>query len=441
MEKEKNNIENINKSIKDNIRDFFDKNEKNCLKQLYKAENKNIGEIYKSIPNNEIERQFKDANVLILTANKYETNILHQNIVGNRKIKKVEINYFNSRYYFYFFSWGKYKVAHIMANSTGSNTIDGSEDMIRLAFQYTLFKPLAIISFGICFGINHKNQRLGDVIISEKVYSYGEGLKIKDDKLEIIDNNNFTLMESLRQSMRNLINLNVISEQEGEYFGNYITGEAVMSNEKFKQDIVKSVTTNKILAGEMEGYGIFKECLRYGRNGDGQQKVPCIIIKAICDWGAQKNGFLNTLNIKSELQDNIFYDSNCDVKSYQEVVRNYYSINNMPFLDDIRMDEVEAIIKNSIQAYASNKAYLTCNKLFQHKSYFFGKPVKKKIIEGLIQYKKNNLSIYGETLRKIMGDVNEEEYYILLKELLDDNKIFCINENENPDEVLYKINF
>ena len=436
MEKEKSNIENINESIKDNICNFVDKNGEDCIKQLSNAEDKNIGEIYKSITNNEnnkLEELFKNADVLILTANKYETNILHKNIAKNQRIKKVEINYFDSHYYFYFFSWGKYKVAHVMANFTGSNTIDGSEDMIRLAFQYTLFKPIAVISFGICFGISHKNQRLGEVIISEKVYSYGEGLKIKDDKLEIIDNNNFTLVESLRQSIRDLINLNIISEHEGEYFGNYITGEAVMSNEKFKQDIVKSVTTNKILAGEMEGYGIFKECLRYGRNGDGKQKIPCIVIKAICDWGAQKNGFLNTLNNKSEPHDKTFNDLDCNIKKYKEIVKKYYAINKTFLSDDIRIDEIETIIKNSIQAYAAYKAYLTCNKLFQYKNYVFGKPIRKKLNEGL--------TIYGETLREIIGTVSEEEYCILLKELLDDNKISCINENENLDEVLYKINF
>ncbi len=52
-------------------------------------------------------------------------------------------------------------------------------------------------------------------------------------------------------------------------FKNYITGEAVVSSSEWRKKIVDT-TTQEIYAGDMEGYGLFKEC-----NNTGYE-IPCL---------------------------------------------------------------------------------------------------------------------------------------------------------------------
>ena len=435
----KNENININKEIKDSVKHFFDKNSKKCLELLVKADDPKISNIYEleaNVVTNSLNQYFNEVDILILTANKYETNILHKNIYDKqnmkrktkkKKIKKVAIHHFNSICYLYFFEWGKYKVVHIMASSTGSNTVGGSEDMIRFAFQFEAFHPLAVISFGICFGIDYKKQNLGDVVISEKVYSYGEGIKVKDDKVEISDDNNFAIADSLHRSIKNLRNMNIISELNGEYLGNYITGEAVMSNEDFKQKLIKSVSTNRVMAGEMEGYGMFKECTYYGKkSGSKREEIPCIIIKAICDWGAQKNNFLSTLNFdqKEEKVSNTNIEEIKEI--YCKIIQLYYESKSLKLKDDIEINEIEDIVKNSIQAYSAESAFQTCDKIFENETYVFGMRPYKKACDFIKGYKRDkNNSIYYDTLWEAMklsnGYFDQDKFDEVINKLIEDD--------------------
>lgn len=60
------------------------------------------------------------------------------------------------------------------------------------------------------------------------------------------------------------------------------TGEAVVSSQQAKRMIREAASNEKELGGEMEGYGIAKECIFYAN-------IPCFILKAICDWGECKD--------------------------------------------------------------------------------------------------------------------------------------------------------
>lgn len=435
---------NSSSDIKDNIIDFFNTHASECMNLLDIADSSDMEQIYEYNNNvipRDLENLFAETDVLILTANKYETNILHFKISGklkkNSKICKFMLSAFGSNYFFYFFSWGKYKVVHIMANATGSNTIDGAEDMIRLAFRYEMFRPLAVISFGICFGIDCKTQRLGDVIISKKIYSYGVGIKIKGNRIEISDDNNFILHNLLRNNIHELTTLNVISESNREFFGNYITGEVVMSSEALKQKVIQSATKSKIMAGEMEGYGVFKECTRYGRDGRGREIVPCIIIKAICDWGAKKNGFMETLDIKKSNRSKI--ENVKEVRPENiELVETY--LEKKGNKGEYLSTEIEEVIKNSIQAFAAEKAFETCDKLFDSEIYVFGIKLYLKACDYIKNYlQKENNVIFKETLfnglKCCNEDVTECEVNELIYQLID-NKILIKTSGKN----MYRIN-
>lgn len=366
--------------IRKNILSFFDANYIKCMDALFMAEDSNINNIY----NNKLdfEDYIKLTNILVLTANTYETNILHQLIYKENDKKIIQCNYtFNKLHYeIYFFRWGQYDCVHIEAPSTGSNTVNGSEDMVRMMFGIKEFNPLAVLSFGICFGINYKTQCLGDIIISEKIYSYGLGIKVKDDNVEISDDNNYEIDVNLKSRIKRLNTLNIISENNREFLGNYITGEAVVSNQRFKQLIIKNVTSShkRVLAGEMEGYGMFKECTKYGKTGNGSRPIPCVIIKSICDWGAEKNEFLNDIDSIDSTLSEIY-------KRIEKNISVYYNNKNRNNLSDTK-----SVIKNSLQAYAAQCAFNTCDKIFISPKNVFGVSPFNYICNIILDLKKKN---------------------------------------------------
>lgn len=407
--------------IRQNVLSFFKNNYIKCLDALIKAEDSKLGEIYQQKTN--FKDYIRKTDILILTANKFETNILHKSINDTTKKNIMQCNYkfHDIDYDVYFFQWGQYYCAHVMALSTGSNTINGSEDMVRMMFKIKEFNPLAVLSFGICFGINHITQTLGDIIISNKVYSYGVGIKIKNGKIEISDDNNFKVSENVCNKIRNLLRINKLSDRNGEFFKHYITGEAVVSNEEFKQTIIKEVAINNdILAGEMEGYGIFKECEKYGKTGDGARPVPCIIVKSICDWGAEKNGFLDRKN------NDCLDDLTDEHKTIDKDIKTYY-INK-----DIKPPvNIETIIKDSIQAYAAQRAFNTCDKIFESENMVFGVNPYNYICNKMRElHSKYDKGIDDAVLRRVLT----EKYNYLSNTDINDIISELIRQNEILDK-------
>lgn len=221
------------------------------------------------------------------------------------------------------------------ANVTGSYTIGGCADLIRWVLSNKYLLPTAIVSLGICFGTQEKENKLGDVIIAKKVYPYFVGSKINNEELYVVDDNMFNMSYDLSNEIQSLIDNNQFSELIFNVdFENYMTGEAVISSEKARNKF-NNITTQKIYAGDMEGYGLFRECNDNGCN------IPCIIIKSICDWGIEKN----------------FDEQNEEIlKEFETVIAGSLSIK------DDKKDEKEFLLKtlkNRIQAFSANCAFET----------------------------------------------------------------------------------
>ena len=168
--------------------------------------------------------------------------------------------------------------------------------------------PTVIISLGICFGINEQKQTLGDTVISEKIYPYFMGVKYDESGRFITDNNMFRLQSVLRRKIKSeIIDTNILNNLNfNTYFGNYITGEAVISNKEIRDHFAQS-TNQKASDGDMEGYGLFKECC------GGNFVIPCVIIKSICDWGVMKN------IIDRSSFDEIFINNNINDKEFDSI--------------------------------------------------------------------------------------------------------------------------
>lgn len=397
----------INKKITENICKFFLDNRKKCNTYYGYAENSEIGNIYMDI--NEqmvINEYFSQVTLVILTANKYEKNLLHHYIYSKnrRKIKRIEISLFPRREskevtYAYYFKWGKYAVIHIEAQRTGSYTIGGAADIVRYVINNPYLYPTAMISMGICFGIQEQKYAIGDTVISKKIYPYFVGAKINESGYFVNDDNVFKTSSELTAKIKALLDKNAFlkSDSGRVVFGNYITGEAVVSSLEFR-NILSGITTQDIVAGEMEGYGLYKEC------GGAQYSIPCLIIKSICDWGAMKN-----------------FDSKI-------IFENLGSLEN-----SITQDE-QKTLKDRIQAYAAAQAVqVLC--IFIENSIF-----DDSLLNRLISYikEKHGSTIYVRAIKEKLQEFAANYNYTISNALvvqiisnLDKKRILSYEKSQN----------
>lgn len=269
---------------------FYKNHQEDCDKEYKLAMDQSISDIYEELPSSLLPNELAKTSVVILTANKFEKNTLHQHVyqTTKTKIQTCTIELFESPKTHnvtdvFLFNWNGYQILHIACRVTGSYTIGGCADAIRYCINNPYIFPTSFISFGICFGCREEKDHLCDTVISRKIYPYfigakvdGEALKTSDDYALSTDSILDNRIERLRDYNRfeNLgFNVN---------FHNYITGEAVISS-RVVRDVFIGTTTQDIYAGDMEAYGMYKECNNAYRN------IPCVVIKSICDWGIVKN--------------------------------------------------------------------------------------------------------------------------------------------------------
>lgn len=278
---------NVEEEITKNLVEFYQMHKGECDILYADAMNKNGFDIYEEIEDIELKKQFLlKADVVVLTANVFEKNILHLNAVRTKQqnIYHCVINSCNNprrplNVNIYFFEMGDFHILHMEAKQTGSYSMGGSADLVRYIMNNDCCFPSVIISFGICFGNDHHSQMIGDTIIADKLYPYFMSAKVKENYYFVKDSNIFGIDSQLETRIQYLIGKGELSESERIYFGNMVTGEAVISNAIMKEIFVKAATNQPVLGGEMEGYGLFKECQGF------ECLIPCMIVKAICDWG------------------------------------------------------------------------------------------------------------------------------------------------------------
>ena len=262
------------------------------------------------------DKLFPLVTVVIVTANKYECDSLNyifteDNCTVIKRIGALPI--FPDTHYCaaeaYIIKSDNQFLLHLNAFETGSNTPGGSTDLVRYISNNNLLNPKFIVSFGICYGRDPKEQEIGNVLIPKKLYPWSVGQKVIGNKLEIKhDDFNLNLEREFGEStplysyfrtfcngeegttIEKRLSLKKAFTKEYEEKGfsifiqmcNMSTGEAVVSSKKLKEQIRIANKNDAEKGGEMEGYGLAKECVFYA-------KIPCFMIKSICDWGEYKN--------------------------------------------------------------------------------------------------------------------------------------------------------
>lgn len=315
MPKEENEVINYFKK-------FLSSNKMNIMERCYKTirdknQNRYFDDSIKKLSTEEFDSYFPMVSAVILTANKFECDSLNYifSAQKNSDIYKRNTNLpiFNSNNYCapcaYIIKYKSFYILHLKAFETGSNTPGGSTDLVRLIINNKLLMPKCIISFGICYGRDPKKQEIGNVLIPKKLYPWSigqkiseNGFKIKHDDFNLNLEREFGEKTDLYSHARtfcdgedgktyveklNICKMNEDDTNECEFsikvnLCNMSTGEAVVSSKDLKKHIENATAILEEKGGEMEGYGIAKECLYYA-------DIPCLIIKAICDWGELKN--------------------------------------------------------------------------------------------------------------------------------------------------------
>lgn len=324
----------------------------------------------------DLNGMLEDYTVLILTANPIEQNILTRKLYQEFNANNIKSNEKLCEIYadgcvYQFATVRNVKIVHIHPDSPASFTVGGSANAVRSALER--FRPKLVVSLGVALGIDPKNQHLGDVLLSSAVIPYDIFNKDTDGVITLRSEDKFYTHEALNawnvlmrtsdfsleeqeEKRQSLIDRNLNFKWQ---FGPMLSGGSVLSNEDKKQALLraaKKIGEEKIIGGEMEGTGVYFEC----RKPD----IPCIVIKGICDWGAEKNSWSRVINIVNQKQHE---ENSCRSSEY-------------PTND---------LIKDCVQAYAIDHATEALFRLLRFDSSFLDaySPALKRSVQSVYKWR------------------------------------------------------
>jgi len=250
----------------------------------------------------------------------------------------------------------------------------------------TKIKPIAVIMVGIAFGINENKQKIGDVLVSDKILPYDS------KKVQI---NDIIYKESPKEAGYYLVNA-FRNNDEWEYdlgegnkstvhIGALLTGSELINNFQRKEDLVNHFKEYSPIGGDMEAFGVYSQCRQNSID-------EWIIIKGISDWG---------------------YNKNNNKENYQKIAANaaveycHFIFNKKNIFNDL-------LINNNIN---------------NHESY----NQEKYIIINNKKYYTNQLFIFGcwknRPLEWIILDIIDDKMLIITKDCLINFPYHDIHEN------------
>lgn len=253
--------------VKKRLMEFYQTHQEECDKQYADAMDKNKFNIYEEIEDDYLKKLlFLKTEVVILTANTFEKDVLHLNAVRTKsqKIYHYVINSANNPrrpldINIYFFEMEDFHILHMEAKQTGSYSMGGSADLVRYILSNEYCFPSVVISYGICFGNDCFNQEIGDTIIVDKLYPYFMSAKVDEKFFLVKDNNIFNIDTQLETRLQHLIGQRKLSESNRVFYGHMVTGEAVISNAVMKDIFIKAATNQQVLGGEMDCVNSFSQ--------------------------------------------------------------------------------------------------------------------------------------------------------------------------------------
>lgn len=254
--------------------------------------------------------------LLIITATPPEKSEVHNNlqpIDGEKGILRIQ----KGQYTYFLGKFGHYNVIHVGTGNMGALGRTASTATAFTAIE--VWKPKAVLMVGIAFGADPDKQRIGDVLVSERVVNYethranpdgsntqrgleGPASTILLDRYRSVDGWKHNIKYDDKDYVAKQIS------------GLLLSGEILLDNKDLKAKLLAAYPT--AIGGEMEGAGIYAAC-------DNHQVNHWIIVKAVCDFG---DGLKNI-------------DPNKD--RYQELaIQSAVSLSHLVFSDEYAFEDI-----------------------------------------------------------------------------------------------------
>lgn len=210
---------------------------------------------------------------LFVTANEHEREAFEAKFIRQENRYILGKTYYLGRF-------GLYPVAYIHVDEQG---VTNPASMPLVSQLVNELSPVAVVMVGIAFGVNEQKQKIGDVLVSDKILPY-DSQKILENRTEykeVPKEVGFQLLNAFRE-YREWIYCLPNSEQSMVYIGSVLTGSRVVNNYEYRSQLISDFGDYKPIGGEMEAQGIYSMCKVHGI-------TEWIIVKGICDWGYKKN--------------------------------------------------------------------------------------------------------------------------------------------------------
>ena len=250
-----------------------------------------------------LNERLAECKTLIITANHIEGIIVSKCLTELNRCGKMLDEIAADGHLYQFAEIDEKPVVHIWPQNTSSFTIFGSFNALTAAFKR--FTPKRVFSIGVAFGSiprgqndnRREAQELGDVIVSEQLIFYDAFNKRKNGSLTLNANEVYCPSDKLLGGWRRFLNtknhLYDICKKDGKepfdwHLGSILTGGTVLSDANEKRRLLRAagaIGRSNVVGGEMEGCGVYFACQ------GAKREIPFIVVKGICDWGEQKNGW------------------------------------------------------------------------------------------------------------------------------------------------------
>jgi nucleoside phosphorylase len=219
----------------------------------------------------ELRKQWKPK-VVLLTATPTERDTVLKHLEALPEAHGIIRLYHDNNAYF-IGRLGIHPVVLCMCSMGGSGR-DSAQIVAGEAIRF--WKPEAIIATGIAYGREPARQKIGDVLVSERIIAY-EPQRVGNETT-IQRGQEFRPGTKLYCAFRNADVDWTFSDPVGvpctPHFGPILSGEKLVDNADFKAGLFEKYPN--AIGGEMEGVGV-ATCA-------DREKCEWIVVKSICDW-------------------------------------------------------------------------------------------------------------------------------------------------------------
>ena len=213
-----------------------------------------------------------DPRVLLLTATSIERDAVLKQMQPAENCGRI-LRVYHENNTFFVGRLGVYAIVLCMCE-VGSTGRDSALTVTTESIQ--LWKPSAVVMAGIAFGRDRERQKLGDVLIADRVIPY-EPSRVGVDRT-IPRGHELPVSPLLLNRFRNALGWSFLAPSGVPcdlHFGAVLSGEKLVDNPRFKQSLSEGFPD--AIGGEMEGAGLAAAAER--------SRCHWILAKGICDWG------------------------------------------------------------------------------------------------------------------------------------------------------------